>query len=260
MAHDRTLVQIRERSFLDLLDLALAVIRKRPRALGLAALAGVAPFAALNAWLTSDPAFPLWGFLALLALEAPWATAPLTIVLGGIMFGEEPSPKRIFPPLWRELPALLFYQLFIRGLLLGSFFFAPVIPARLAFLNEVILLEQGKARSAGRRCATLCGARGGELCGEWLAQLAFGLLFVLCLWAGSGAILSSLTTSDLTWDSPGWGDFYALRSQVAIWLAISFFAVARFLTYIDMRIRIEGWEVKLRLLAVGRSLEEASRW
>ena len=56
---DRTLVQIRERSFLDVLDLALVVVRQRPVTLGLAALAGIAPFAALNAWLTSDPEFPL---------------------------------------------------------------------------------------------------------------------------------------------------------------------------------------------------------
>src|SRR5208337_2185594 len=36
MANDRTLVQIRERSYLDLLDLALLVVRQRPRTLGLA--------------------------------------------------------------------------------------------------------------------------------------------------------------------------------------------------------------------------------
>jgi hypothetical protein len=48
MANDRTLVQIRERSYLDLLDLALLVVRHRPRTLGLAAAAGIAPFAALN--------------------------------------------------------------------------------------------------------------------------------------------------------------------------------------------------------------------
>ena len=33
---------------------------------------------------------------------------------------------------------------------------------------------------------------------------------------------------------------------------VAFFAVARFLAYIDQRIRLEGWEVELRLRAVGR--------
>ena len=53
---------IRERSFLDLLDLALLVVRDRPVILGLTALAGIAPLAALNIWLLSDAGFPrvLW--------------------------------------------------------------------------------------------------------------------------------------------------------------------------------------------------------
>ena len=58
MANDRTLVQIRERSYLDLLDLALLVVRQRPRTLGLAAAAGIAPFAALNYWILSNPDTP----------------------------------------------------------------------------------------------------------------------------------------------------------------------------------------------------------
>ena len=86
MANDRTLVQIRERSYLDLLDLALLVVRQRPRALGLAAAAGIAPFAALNYGILSNPETPPAIWPVLLFLEAPWATVPLTLVLGGLMF------------------------------------------------------------------------------------------------------------------------------------------------------------------------------
>ncbi len=87
MNYDHTLIVIRERSFLELLDLGMVVVRDRPAALGLAALAGIAPFAALNFWLLSDVNFSraLWPLL--LIMEAPWATAPLTIVLGDLMFG-----------------------------------------------------------------------------------------------------------------------------------------------------------------------------
>ena len=35
-----------------------------------------------------------------------------------------------------------------------------------------------------------------------------------------------------------------------------FSAVVRFLSYIDRRIRLEGWEIELRLKSVGRALEE----
>ena len=64
----------------------------------------------------------------------------------------------------------------------------------------------------------------------------------------------------MTWEEPGWGDLYGVRFQLALWLAIAFFAVARFLTYIDHRIRKEGWEIKLRLQNVGRALEETQAW
>ncbi len=260
MDYDGTLIQIRERSFLDLLDLALVVIRARPKTVALAALAGVLPCAALNAWLTRDPEFPLIAYLLLLSLEVPWATAPMTIVLGGLMFGERPTPGRVVKALVRGLPAMIVYQIIVRGFLTGTFVLYLIVLSQFGFVDEVILLERGPFRSVLKRSSTLCGQRGGDFIGRWIAQVFIGLLFVGCFWFGTGMMISSLTTSELTWHEPGWGDLYGVRCQLAIWLAISFFGVARYLAYIDQRIRLEGWEVKLRLQAVGRSLEEASRW
>lgn len=260
MALDQTLIQIRERSFPDLLDLALVLVRNRPLTLGLAALAGIAPCVALNAWLARDPEFPPALFLVLLLLEAPWATAPLTVVLGGMMFGETPSARQVAATIVRRLPALVAFQFVLRLLVVGTFVLYPVFPARLTFLNEVILLERGRYREVFRRCSTLSAARGSDLFGYWAAEVFFGALFVVCFWAGTGAIQNALVTSELTWDQPGWSDLYGPRFQLAVWLALAFFGVARFLTYIDQRIRLEGWEVKLRLQAVGRAMEEAGRW
>jgi hypothetical protein len=260
LAYERTLIQIRERSFLDLLDLALVVVRSRPRVILLAALVGIAPFAALNAYLTYDPEFAFVYYLGLLAVEAPLAMAPLTVVLGGLMFGERPSAARVARTVFQALPALIVYQVIVRALLVVSVIFYPVVPAKLAFMDEVILLERGRVGAALKRCSTLTGNRGGDFFGQWLAEVAFGFLFVAAFWFGTGAITNALTTAELTWDEAGWGDLYGFRMQLAVWLAITFFAVARFLTYIDQRIRLEGWEVKLRLQAVGRALGEASRW
>ena len=102
-----------------------------------------------------------------------------------------------------------------------------------------------------RRCSTLIGGnRGGDFFGQWLAQLVFGGLFVLCFVTGTEAVISGADDFGITWEQPGWGDVETVRFQVAVWLAIVFFSVARFFTYIDQRIRLEGWEVKLRLQAV----------
>jgi hypothetical protein len=260
MAFEQTLVQIRERSFLEVHDLALVVLRNEPRALGLAALVGIAPFAALNAWLTSDPEFSLPLFVWLVLLEVPWATAPLTAVLGSRMFGQRLSARQLLGRLWQALPALVVYQLLLRGSLIVTFFFYPLIPTRLVFLNEVIVLERDRWRKALPRSAQLCARRGGDLFAQWLGQLFFGTAFVLSFGFGTGKAIEALTSDELTWEVPGWADLYGVRFQLGLWLAIAFFTVARFLTYIDHRIRKEGWEIELRLQDVGRALEGARGW
>ena len=52
----------------------------------------------------------------------------------------------------RGLPAMIAYQLVIRALLVGTVLLYPLVPSRLAFLNEVILLERGRFGSVVRRC------------------------------------------------------------------------------------------------------------
>lgn len=260
MAADRTLIRIRERSFPDLLDLSLLVVRSRPKTLGIAALAGVAPFAALNAWLSTDPDFPMPAFLGVLAMEAPWATAPLTLVLGGLMFGDRPTAREVFRAMLRGLPSMILYQVLIRGMLLVTVVLYPIVPAKLAFVDEVILLERSRMFKVPKRSSILSGLRGTDLFGQWLAQLLVGGLFVICFWAGTGAIVNALTSSELTWDDPSLADVFGLRFQLAVWLAVSYFGVVRFFTYIDQRIRLEGWEVKQRLVSAARAIEEAGRW
>jgi hypothetical protein len=259
LAYDRTLVQIRERQFLDVLDLAMVVVRERPLTLGITALVGIAPFAALNAWLMRLPDLPFILFVGLVALEIPWATAPLTVVLGGLMFDETPSPGRVARTLGRSFIPMIMYQLLVPAALMPMLFTYLLVPSRLAFVNEVILLERSKWRSVVHRSAQLCEQRGGELFGQWLGKIVLGGLFVLAFWAGTGAIAQLLFTTELTWD-PTWADMFDARLHAGLWLAIAFFGVARFFCYIDQRIRLEGWEVALRLRVAGQALEEARRW
>ena len=256
MANDRTLVQIRERSYLDLLDLALLVVRQRPRTLGLAAVAGIAPFAVLNYWVLSNPDTPPQIWPALLFLEAPWATVPLTLVLGGLMFDRQPQAGTVLWRAIRALPSLILIHVLLRGVLAMTVLFMPLIPGNFWFSNEVILLEKAPGLRTLRRCLQLSRGRTGEFFMQWLGQLAFGLVFALCFWMGTGAAISALFKSELTWSRPFLTDMGGLRFQLGVWIAIAFFGVARFLIYIDQRIRSEGWELRLRLQAVARDIEE----
>jgi hypothetical protein len=256
MTYDRTLIVIRERSFLELLDLALLVVRDRPVALGLTAVAGIAPFAALNIWLLSDLAFPRALWLLLLMMETPWATAPLTLVLGDLMFGMRPRPGRSLRTLAVAFPALFVTQFLARGALLLSVVGCLVVPSQFAFINEVVLLERLGTFQAFRRARAIGRGFEGELFMRCMGQIVLGLTFALCFRMGAQALGSVLAGGELTWDQPGLGDSGGLLFQAAVWIAIAFFGVVRFLSYIDRRIRLEGWEIELRLKQVGRALEK----
>ena len=47
-------------------------------------------------------------------LEVPWATAPLTVVLGGLMFGQRPQAGRLLRRLLQAVPSLFVYQFLLR--------------------------------------------------------------------------------------------------------------------------------------------------
>jgi len=258
MIYDRLLIQVRERSFLDLLDLTFQVLRERPLALSIAALAGVVPCAALNYWLESDlgssPAF----FVFLLILETPFATAPLTVVLGDLMFNVRVTPGRLGWALLTGLPSLFLTQLIMRGISLVTVVGYLLFPARLAYLDEVILLERMRGFKVLRRAGALCRGLEGEYFLSWVAQVALGMTFVLCFSTGSNTIISALFGDELTWSRPRTSGLSGLLFQAAIWIAIAYFGTFRFLSYIDRRIRLEGWELELRLKAAGRALEESA--
>jgi hypothetical protein len=256
MADPGTLIQIRERAYLELLDLALLVIRKRPWPLLMAAAGGIAPWVILNYWLMVDKEKPptLWPLLFL--MEAPWATAPLTIVLGDLMFGKVPGLRAVIGRLARALPTLVFVHLLVRSLLCLTIVLIRWISGRLWFASEVILLEQTAGIKALRRCGQLTSGRSGEFFAQWLGQLGFGLVFTLCFWSGTGLAIEALFHNEATWHRPLLADLGNWRFQLGAWIAIAFFAVARFFIYIDQRIRIEGWELRLRLQAAGRDVAE----
>lgn len=239
----------------DLLDLSLVVARRRPFTLGLAALLGIAPFAALNAWLFASVTDLAAGIpLFLWMVEAPFATAPLTVVLGSLMFGQRPTIGKVMASVLRGAFPLVVVHGFLRTVL---FFW---IPTRLAFANEVILLERGKWWKIVGRGGDLSSGRAGELVLLGLAQLILTYLFAVLFTMGTARIGQAVMAEGLTWDVPASSTFAHWRFQLAIWIVVAFFAVARFLTYIDQRIRLEGWELELRLRGVGKAMEEARRW
>jgi hypothetical protein len=66
---------------------------------------------------------------------------------------------------------------------------------------------------------------------------------------GGIRLVSGIMLNDW-WEGPFPGGWQAtIGLPLAMWLTAAYFAVARYLSYLDLRIRHEGWEVELRMRA-----------
>jgi hypothetical protein len=246
----------------------------------------------LGGWTELNPQYPYLPMLlmaALIAWELPLATAPATLYLGQALFDARPKPWRIAGDFWKSLGQLIFYEIFLRGI--GLFFFAGffaivdssfpewshqlggtkiilhsltlawaaacLVPFVIRpYLIEIILLERnpfsaGRKRrmSTGRRAATMHQGMGGDFFYRWIATSACTLTLLSAVW------LSMQTAAGLLWNDWSFeGPFYWLFYPLALWTVAAWLTVLRFLGYLDLRIRREGWEVELLMRA------EATRW
>lgn len=269
MQLDRMRIAVRERSYLELLDLAMVVIRAHAGAwLGLSLL-GVLPFALFNYWLLNQweladleydiesfPAGYVFWYLLLVVWEMPLASSPLTLYLGQVMFQERPDWRRLRRDLLQSMHQLALIQVVFRGVMICFVIALFVLYVAAPYANEVILLERnplfaGKSHriSTFRRCARLHESALGELFGRWLASLMFGGCWSLALWA-TFRWLRQVLTNQLELDMYS----YTLLFPAALWLVIAYFNVVRYLSYLDLRIKTEGWEVELLLRAEAAKL------
>jgi hypothetical protein len=264
MQLDCTQIMIRERGWLDLLDLALRVVRAYAWPLVLTLVVGILPAAVFNAWLLADmsePAFdesvPGWYLFLMLVLvlvEIPLATAPATLYLGEAVFLQRPGAVGLARDFSRALPQLLVFSA------LRAVLFLPVITSFIPFtmwpyLNEVVLLERNPLlrRRSGQMTTfrRVTGLHGGasELFPRLMASAAVAAMLVAAFWV-TMQMLAGLLLCEWQWR----GLCFTLYYPAALWMTAGYFTVVRFLGYLDLRIRREGWEVELMMRAEGARL------
>ncbi len=254
-------IAIRERAYPDLLDLALLVIRKYAGPLAVAFLCGAVPMMCLNAWLLGDimegefdeTAYMNYvaSMLMLVIWEMPLATAPITLFLGQALFTNRPGARRIARDFFSSLPQLIWYQVVLRAILVLPIITLFFLFTAWSYLTEVILLERNPVYSGkkghmttSRRRRALHDGYGGELFARWLASAAVGAMLVVSF-ASSCYIMGGVLLNE--WESETL--VLTVYYPMALWLVVGYSTVVRFLAYIDLRIRREGWEVELMLRA-----------
>ncbi len=285
MQFDKTTIVVRQRGMLDTLDLSLHVFREYALPLAAAMLLGVVPLMAVNylllAWMPSaadEEAWLPWRFVYHLSLQiylqAPLAGIFATAYLGQAVFLAEPRFRDVVRDVWRMLPRVAWCHLLVRGVLFGwllllvlereevnwfvEAFLLPLLVAYASslrafrpFINEIVLLERNPLTSqsdrimtVGRRSQMLHGSSGGEWFARWLLACLLGGLLILATY---GTFYFHVAAPRQDWSQGPLLTHVLL--PLAMWIAACYFTVVRFLTYLDARIRQEGWEVELRLRA-----------
>lgn len=217
----------------------------------------------------------IWLMVSLVLLQAPLAGSFATYYIGQAVFEQRPPWQRVFRETWKVAPRLFWTLGVVRGpipamllvlsnwgqpLAIGREFFwifvllvwAVALRGFRPFLPEILLLERCPLRSgpdpktisATRRSQLLHNPLGGDLFGRFL--LAGGLIALLAL----GLFYSFVFLFETVSNSNQWALIVTLvLLPLALWSAAGFSVLARFLSYLDCRIRLEGWEVELSLRA-----------
>jgi len=250
-------------------------------------LLGALPCAILNAvlltpmlkleYMNEDFSSYLWTMILLVFIQAPWATAFMTLLLGDIMFMQETSSRQIIKTVlaasgkmaWCHgvmrgvFPAI--YLAYVAGTPNGSWaigllsvmaFILVFYRGQRPFLNEIVLLEKNPLRSSNslvqtihRRSSRLHGPSSSYVMGRSLATVFIAVLLayllVLLFWFVPGTLLNQ-------W---AWGPAIVyVVLPTSMWIVAGYVAVIRFLTYLDLRIRREGWAVELHIRAEASNL------
>ena len=255
-------IEIRQRSYGEILDLTVQILRRNGFGLLLCFAIGIAPILLINSLLHEAfvEAPMLWFWVVL--MEMPWATAPLTLYLGQATFQRRVVPRQLLADGWSCLPSMLLYQFLWRGLCVLIPFAWPILIARWRYMNEMVLLERERWGRARKRYRSFHRSSLGESFGHFALDFLVGsvllTVFIYGLWQ-----LWSLITDTGGFRLDGWSletidDPFALwlgwKVQLPLWVLFAFFAVVRFFDYLDLRIRREGWDVELKLRRLGQRL------
>ena len=246
-------VVLRPRNPFEVFDLTWRFLRVRWEPLAAVAAWLLIPLSVLSVllcWLTDGhPAC-----LVLPALLALPLQAPFTILTGRLLFSDSVSPREVFSDCARLFPSLMLsWTVRVLGWAATSvtcFLALPIMDTWLAYVSEAALLERVTASRGVRRSLRL--ASGNPL----IALMAGGSMWLLAVWMGAAAELTGMFVVDtvLQLGSP-FGR--AQDGVVTPWLLIGLMAsqplaaVYRLFLYVDVRTRVEGWDLQIALRAAG---------
>jgi hypothetical protein len=213
-------------------------------------------------------------------IESPLLSIPIVGFLGPAVFMERPTLWQILKNSFQFAPHLIVCLLILRGIapiwlycgtrgeldneatgvfetliMMLMYAYTAGFHVLRPFTTEIILLERtpfypkdGRTLSLHKRSGFLHGPASQNLIGHWLAAMVMGFLLVFSLEVTAYILVGVLVNE---WGAgpggvPGTLHWWWIF-PVPLFIVSGFFTVVRFLSYLDVRIRNEGWEVGLLL-------------
>jgi hypothetical protein len=243
-------VVLRDRAVSDVFDLAIRFIAVEGATYAKVALGSVVPGAL--ATIAAGLAVGWWVALAVGVLAASVAETAFTLLASRLVFREGVRAGDILRAAASDAPRVLVARsLALLAALLGLLaFFIVGVWARAVFLfvPEVMLLERaslGQAFARAQRVASV--ALSDVLVGGCLLALVPLGSILLADVAGRAVIADLL---QFTAPPPIWVSHGSVLGALGLFAAVPYVATARFLLYLNVRTRTEGWDIQTRFHAI----------
>ncbi len=288
MQLDNTRIAIRERNLLETLDLSFRLLCEFWKPWLVCSLLAIIPLAIINAlllnWMAADLDFAdfdewpiryFWTMAVFIYFEAPLASVFVVAYLGPAVFMENPRIRQTVWDTLKQWPAIFLCQFLFRLVLpmwllalafdrlepnlwiefaLVCLLMIPYVTILRAFrpyINEIVVLEKNPLRSnnpqvitIGKRSSHLHGPYSNDLFVRWLGTVLATFALIWMVGATSYFLQAVLFGSyELNWV------LVYIWFPAVLWTVVSLVSVVRFLDYLDLRIRHEGWEVELLMKA-----------
>ena len=293
MLYDKTTINVSERSMLEIADISLHVIRDHFKPLIFTFGLMVIPLMVLNyfliGWMTEidygdgNLLRYAWSMSLLVVTEAQLASLFSTYYLGHALFEQKISVRSMLKDVFGALPRIIWSHGIVRAVLIiwGLYFmiamsngyfeeglegflipvlvlYLLVVRALRPFITELLVLEKNPFRAKSKsdisisvRSKSLHAPVGSELFGRaifgGMITVAAGVAFfaaVLFVWNMFAEVNSKSFVLNF------------ILFPICLWLAVGMQSVTRFLSYLDIRTRQEGWEVELKLRAEAVNLKK----
>lgn len=239
-------VVLRERTVLEVADLAGRFLARFARPFAWLSLTVLAPALALT---YSAALLWGWGTAWLLAFASlPLLRGPFVVLASRLVFEDEVRARSVLGPGLRGGAALSLLRVPLAVLALFAFLPGIWFGWATVFCEDVLHLERARLGAAVRRSQSLAMASGGDaIFGALLAAVGHGAAVL------SGEVAGHVLATDLLQLAAPESLFRAGGSPFALasfFAAVPWLATFRFLLYLDVRTRTEGWDVQARFYAL----------